>query len=128
MLTCVPPVLQLRVPSREASCTRTLIFTAEKSETIPATTCHLLLRRTFWLAARNGTTFTVHPAIRVWAMATARSCNADFAVLRPSTLIGYEGRLSAIFLRDDQRLRCYAGLRFANCAARSPVHCGFHPF
>src|SRR5438105_1870200 len=53
MLTCVPPVLQLRVPSREASCTRTLIFTAEKSETIPATTCHLRLRRTFWPAARR---------------------------------------------------------------------------
>src|SRR5204863_362865 len=31
-------------------------FTAEKSETIPATTCHLRLRRTFWLAARNGAT------------------------------------------------------------------------
>src|SRR5436309_13997204 len=95
MLTCVLPVLPLKVPSREASCTRTLIFTAEKSETIPATTCHLLLRRTFWLAARNGTTFTVHPAFRVWAMATARSFKLDFAVLRPSTLIAYQGRLPA---------------------------------
>ncbi len=71
MLTCVPPVLPLKVPSREASCTRTLIFTAEKSETIPATTCHLRLRRTFWLEARNGTTFTVYPATRNSVMATA---------------------------------------------------------
>src|SRR2546428_5382725 len=92
MLTCVPPVLQLRVPSREASCTRTPIFTAEKSETIPATTCHLLLRRTFLLAARNGTTFTVPPSLPVWALATARSVHTAFALLRPFTLVRYQGR------------------------------------
>src|SRR2546428_7841033 len=98
MLTCVLPVLPLKVPSREASCTRTLIFTAEKSETIPATTCHLRLRRTLRPPAPNRRTIYVHPAHRLWAEAEARSRHPGFAAPPPSPTTRPEKRPPATAL------------------------------